>query len=211
MRIVFLIALLSFTGLEAGHAQPSLGVIEGSVWNLSGKPISGATVYAYNTDRMTGNFRRFTTVTNSHGAFALGDLPPGNYRVHAYKEADGYGDTFFYFFTTNNKSAWKNVQVTSGPAQNVKLELGPKCARLEISIKNGSEQPIKGGLSFWRAGQTGSPSYSTSVEPETSMLVPPVPFRFDVEAKGYETWHSRTFSPRSGEILKLAIQLKAVR
>jgi len=196
--------LLAVAGSVPAHDQQ--GVIEGSVRDLRGNPISGATVYAYNTARMTGRFIRLTTESQPDGSFVLHDVQPGSYRVHAYKETDGYADTFFAFFGTNNQNASKSVEVSAGRTTMVALALGPKYARLKVSIRNELGSPVGGELSF-RKVDDREPSYSEGVNAESELLVPPVPFRFEVLVNGYKPWRSELLKPRSGETIKMTVRL----
>lgn len=206
MKNVFFACLLSLLSFGVNCAQQPIGKIEGSVRDLDGHPMVSATVYAYDTAKVTGRFVRLTTISDSNGAFVLANLPPGNYRVHAYKEADGYADTFFLFFKPNSNRAWRNVQVHGPAPVKVVLELGPKCASLKISIRDERGNPIGGGLTFTRLDYSKA-VYSVGVNAESRILVPPVPLRFEVSAKGYESWESRILTLRPGDTAEFTVRL----
>ena len=206
MKSFVLSWFILLAGAGSTLAQESLGAIKGSVRDLRGNPVGGATVYAYDTARMAGGFIRLTTVSGSDGKFVLRRVPPGSYGVHAYKESEGYPDTFFAFFGTSNKKAWRTLHVLPAATVNVVLELGPKYARLKVSIRNELGVPVSGGLSFRKTGDS-TPSYSVGVNGESELLVPPVAFRFEVSANGYQTWQSKLLNLRSGETLEVTVRL----
>lgn len=202
MKVVFLSMFILFAFTPAS-AQETPGSIEGVIRDLSRAPVSDASVYAYDYY----NFRtRINTTADSNGRFVLRDLPPGTYSVHAYKESDGYPDTFFSFFDVGNHNAWRREQVQAGHMTNVDLELGPKYAVLKLSIMDKKGNPLGGSIDFTR-GKPGvsNPEFSTGYRPE--ILVPPVPFRFRIKAEGYRIWSSKLLSPRSGGIVSLTVRL----
>jgi hypothetical protein len=204
MKTVILSWFILLAGSVVAYGQQA--AIDGSVQDLRGNPISGATVYAYNTARMTGLFIRLETTSQSDGRFVLHEVAPGSYRVHAYKESDGYADTFFAFFGTNNKNAWKAVEVYAGRTTMVALTLGPKYASLKVSIRNEEGHPVGGEVSF-RKGDDRGPAYSVGVDADSELLVPAVPFRFEVAAEGYRPWQSGLLRPRSGATVKVTVRL----
>lgn len=205
MKIFFLSCLILLAVTGSGLAQVPPPSIEGSVRDLDGNPVSGATVYTYDGTRMSGRFIRITTLSNLTGGFAFTNLPPGSYGVHAYKETDGYADTFFVFFTMN-KNASRNVQVHDGHTATVALKLGPKFARLKVLIRDEPGSPVAGRLSFRKLHDPRA-TYSLSVNADSELLVPPVAFSFEVSADGYQSWQSRTLIPRSGETIKMTVHL----
>jgi Carboxypeptidase regulatory-like domain len=207
----FLIALyISLAAAGSVTAQEWVGTIEGSVRDLQGKPIEGATVYAYDTAHMSGRFERHTTVSHRSGAFSLPNLPAGEYRIHAYKPSEGYADTFFLFFTTENKKAWKTVRVSGGRTAVANLSVGPKYAKLKISIRNQFGVPLGGGLSFRKMGAP-SASYSIGVNADSELLVPPQAFEVEVITTDYEPWKSQVLNPRPEETINLTVRLKPSR
>jgi hypothetical protein len=206
MKIFILCSVILLASAGSVPAYGQQAEIEGSVRDLQGTPISGATVYAYNTARMTGRFIRLTTSSQSDGKFVIHDVAPGSYRVHAYKETDGYADTFFAFFGTNNKNAWRGVEVSKGHTTVVALVLGPKYGKLKVSIRNERDSPISGELSFRKVDDPAS-AYNLGVNADSEVLVPPVPFRFEVSAEGFRRWQSEILRPRPGETLKVTVHL----
>jgi hypothetical protein len=220
------LAFLFLPSLQSQQPKPqnNTGAIEGFVSDLNGRPIADAIVYAYPPT----NFRQeFATRTDANGQFVLKNLPPNNFVVHAYKESEGYADTFFSFFATYNKRAWQRANVEAGGVSHVDLTLGPKCAILKISIRDERGNPVESGgsLTFTRDDDPERP-YGTGVRADEDVLVPPVSFRLAVsqgyQAKTdaqeeYEEWHyekiengRKVFSlhPESGETVTVNVVLK---
>ncbi len=51
--------------------------VQGSVRDLTGKPLGGATVFARNIDRNSDSRRRITTISDSNGTFSCAvRMPP---------------------------------------------------------------------------------------------------------------------------------------
>ena len=200
---LFLIGLMC---CAFAHSKLTLaGTVEGSVRDLDGRPVTGAMVYASNI----GHRRGTTTISDSSGTFVLRNLKAGTYEVHAYKESAGYADTFFAFFGVNNKAV-KVVQVPEAGTSNIVLMIGPKCARLKLSINNEEGKPVDGELTLTRVSATNAP-YGIGVNSKSDTLLPPVLFRFEVRAKGYQLWRSGILRPRTGEALEVTVRLTRSR
>jgi|ERR1041385_7984714 hypothetical protein len=197
------VVLLAALSLQA-HGQES--AIAGTVHDLEGKPISGAVVYAYERARVIGRFVRLETRSKLDGQFLIKGVLPGSYQVHAYKEVDGYPDTFFAFFNTN-KNGWKDVEVSPSRVSNVALELGPKGAWLSVSIRDEAGNEVSGNLGFQKLNEN-NPSYSESVDPGSRVLVPPIAFRIIVTAPHFAKWQSEVLKPKSGETIPVYVRLK---
>ncbi len=215
--LVSLTALTLFSFQEVG--RPLRGTIKGVVRELNGGPIRGATVYAYYQD----NMRKRTTdvITDSNGKFVLSDLLPGVLYVRAYKENAGFPDTFFSFFDLkDNRKASQLVTVEAGKTSNeVVIELGPKYGTLRLSIQDEQGNPIDGSLKFVREDDPDHP-YWRGVNAVGDYLVPPVPFRLEIEAKGYQKWYyndgknrrdSNLIKLQSDETVSLMVRLKKSR
>jgi hypothetical protein len=202
-----LLSLIILLDLSPVRTQVGDGSIEGVIRDLSGAAVAKASVYAYDYY----NFRkRINTTADSDGRFVFRDVPSGTYIVHAYKENEGYPDTFFSFFDAGNHKAWRRVEVEAEQTTNANLELGPKYAVLKLSIKDEQGNSISGSLTFTRVDDPKRP-YGVGVTPNAELLVPPVPFRFQIEAKGYQIWQSKIIRPRSGETVSVTARLKRSR
>lgn len=205
MKAVILTLLILF-GFTPVSAQTEAGTIEGVVQTLKGIPIADASVYAIDLNNIR---RRFRATTSSDGRFVLHDVPPSTYSVHAYKESEEYADTFYSFFTTKNPDAWKQVEVEAKSVNSLVLKLS-KYATLKLSISDEQDAPVSGSLTFRRVDDPERP-YMAGVSPNMDILVPPVPFRFEIEAKGYEIWYSQLIKPRPGQKVSIRARLKRSR
>jgi hypothetical protein len=187
--------------------RTSTGNLEGVVHDLFHIAIVGANVYAVNANDMR---KRFEVVTGSNGKLFIGNLSPGTYELHAYKESAGYADTFYSFFAAENKNSWRWVRVTSEhTTAGVLLEIGPKCALLKLSIRDERGRPISGSLTFTRLDDVKRPySRGADLSGETEILLPSTRFRLDIQNIGCEVWHSGTMNPRPGENLSVIARLK---
>lgn len=219
IRFLGLALLLSLNLVSVQEARrQTLGMVEGIVRDLNGTAIPEASVYALNETEMR---KRITTTADSNGKFVLRNVPPGTFHIHAYKESAGYPDSFFSFFATSKK-AWQQVIVESGRTTGgIIIELGPKYATLKLSIHNESGEPVGSALTFTRTDDLQRPySRGSNGDGDTTLLVPPVPFRLKVEAKGYETWNyggesggtkNNLIELRSGETFSVEVRLKRSR
>jgi hypothetical protein len=199
--------------------NPARGTISGVVRGLNGMPVTGAKVYEYYQDNMRKRTAEVTT--DSNGRFVLDRLVPGVVYVRAYKESAGFPDTFFSFFDLkDNRKASQLVTVEAGKTfSEVVIELGPKYSTLKLSIQDEQGNPIGGSLKFTREDDPSRP-YWRGVNSEGAYLVPPLPFRLEIEAKGYQKWRyndgknrldSELIKLRSGETMSLTAHLKKTR
>ena len=204
MKPIFLGLFILIVAASSGSSQNASGTIEGMVRDLSGAPVTEATVYGSASNDMR---RRITTTSDSSGRFVFRDVQPGNYEIHAYKESAGYADTFFSFFANGNKKAWRMAKVEAGrTSEGIVLQLGPKYATLRLSIRDRLGNPVGGSVTFARVDDPKRP-YGVGINPSTEILVPPVPFRFEIVAQGYQTWHSKLISLRSGQTISVTARL----
>lgn len=208
MKRTFLSLILLIGVQFSAQAFNQGGTLEVYVRNLRGDPISEANVYAMASGHIRGRVPRFKTDVN--GVVLLKGLPAGDYEVHAYKESEGYADTFFAFFATSNKKAWQRVQVVPSKTTNVVLELGPKVAKLKLVVRNERGQTVGGSLLFSRLDNPAL-TLQMAITGDAIVLVPPVPFRFRFEAHGYQAWQSKILKPKPDETIELNIRLKSAK
>ena len=115
-----------------GQTPPRFGSIEGTVIDLDGKPVAGATVTAGG---------RLSTTSDSAGKFTLRDMPSGDALLYAHKESEGYPDHFFAFFNTGHP--WIRAKVEVGRVtQGVTIQLGEKAAYLNIKMTDEKGVPL---------------------------------------------------------------------
>lgn len=205
MTLLFLIA-----AGQSARAQEGMASIEGFVRDLSGKPITQATVYGYQVDDV---HHRISTTTDAGGKFLFKRVAPGQYNVHAYKESEGYADTMFSFFANGNKRAWRPVTAQANQkVKDINLTLGPKYAVLKISVRDQDGNPSGASLIFTRLDDPKRPyQRGGDLSGEVEMLVPAVPFRLRVERAGYKSWDSSVIRPQPGGIVSVSARLVATR
>ena len=110
-----------------------------------------------------------------------------------------------------NKKAWRQVEVEAGRVtEGLVLELGPKYGVLKLSIEDENGSAVGGSLTFTRLDDPKRP-YMIGSAPDMELLVPPVAFRFQIRAKGYQVWRSKVLKPRSGEMVRVNARLKRFR
>lgn len=197
------------------NAQPGQNApvtsVQGVVLDKDGNPIPAATVYGLPEQDMR---KPISTTSDDSGNFVLDGVPVGNVYMHAFKVADGYPDGFYAFFKTNER-AWVKVEVKPGQATTgVTIQLGPKAAHLKVAVTDENGKPVLGSFVFDRDEVPGP--FTTSAPTDGAILVPPVPFRFSVQADGYEIWHfggvkwrgkEGLINLKSGETFNISVQL----
>jgi protocatechuate 3,4-dioxygenase beta subunit len=142
MRLLFILIVLLGASIPAA-AFVGAGALEINVQDLNGKPVPQATVYAIYAERVGGRVPRFTA--DAEGRVGIRNLSPGTYEIHAFKESEGYPDTFFSFFINGNQKAWKVVDVYADRTTHVKLQLGPRYATLKLFVTDENGKPSGGG------------------------------------------------------------------
>src|SRR5256885_2954829 len=97
LRSLFLLSLvvassLAQTGTIDSRNHP-YGSIQGTVLTEEGLPVVGATVYLFSTGMSP------VTITGSAGEFVFQNVRVGNQKIIAYKEADGFPNTVWSFYS----------------------------------------------------------------------------------------------------------------
>ena len=116
-----LCAIVTLTGLCVAQISRVAGTIQGSVVDLTGSVVSGATV----TLRNTGTNQTRTISTNHEGAFRLGELPVGEYELRV--ESPGFSRY------VNNA-----IVVSIGAETRITVQLAPSTVKQQITV---SAQP----------------------------------------------------------------------
>jgi hypothetical protein len=168
---------------------PPVGSLAGTVVDESGAAVARATVYA-----IPEGLRRVMTQSDDSGKFTLKDLPPGNVRVYAYKDRDGYPDPFSWPVSIGREKARQAARIfkdktTSG----ITLVLGPKAPVLTGTLVDQvTGRPVRATITlnapddprlFYHAGALGQPDAAFRV------LAATTPFRMKATADGYQDWH----------------------
>lgn len=218
---VISLLLASMVSLGQTTETPHRGSVQGVVLDGVGKPLPGATVYALPEMDMLKQIR---ATTDAAGKFTVNDIPEGGVYLGAFKERDGYPYNFFSFFLMPGERRPDKVNVKAGETtKDVVIQLGAKAAYLSIKITDEHgmflDEGTHLGYVFTRPDIPANRGYyerGANLKGET-LMVPPVPFRLTVEAKGYETWHyggkgwqgqEGLITLKSGETLNLTIRLK---
>jgi len=211
--VLLLRATACFGQAPAVTAEAKLGIVEGIVVDVDGKPLPGATVTSY--VHAAGAARDVTQQdANGDGRFTM-QLPQGKVWLSAHKNSAGYPYAFFAFYLMPRQE-FPTVEIKSGETtKGVVVRVGVKAAHLNYEVVDEDRKPVLGGFIFSRLDQTEP--YSTSTLAKDDLLVPPAPFRATFEAKGYRPWHyggskwrgkEGVISLKSGEILKLTIRVQ---
>lgn len=191
------------------------GRVAGVVLDQSGIPLPNATVFIGTVARGP------STQTDGEGRFVLEGVPVGTVGLHAYKVSDGYPYDIFAFFTMPEEKE-PFVEVVSGQTvANVVIQLGARAAFLNLYITDEKGSPRDAELFFSRPdlGKTGNYERGAQSK-EESLMVPPVPFRLTVEARGFEPWHyggnewqtdKGLIRLKSGQNLNLSVHLRKAK
>jgi hypothetical protein len=210
--------LLSVATVCVGQAaQPTAevkwGTVEGVVLDSQGNPLPDATVTSYSQAKgVTRDVMQYQT--NAHGEFSL-RFPEGKVWLSAHKNSEEYPYAFFAFYLMP-KQVFPTVEVKAGAtAKGVVVRVGAKAAHLNYEAVNEDGRLVAGSFIFTRLDQ--AQSYNTGAPAKDDLLVPPMPFRAEFEAKGYKPWHyggdkwsekEGIISLKSGEVLNLTIHLQ---
>jgi hypothetical protein len=209
MRLLFILILLFGASVPAA-AFVVAGALEISIQDLNGKPVPEATVYAIYSERVGGRVPRYTA--DAEGKVSIRNLSPGTYEIHAFKESEGYPDTFFSFFINGNQKAWKVVDVYADRITYLKLQLGPKYATLKLFVTDENGKPSGGSMTFVRLDDPTRPyRRGGDLSGTVTMLVPSVPFRFDIQKDGYRVWRSKVIRLKSDEVFSMQVHLERSR
>jgi len=195
--------------LGLSQAQTTIPIpasIRGIVVGEEGKPLVGATVYAYSDLRT-----QVRALTDAEGKFTLIPAPTGEVYIDAFKESDGYPYNFFGFHKAIGEEIHKLDVQSGAQIQDVVIKLGPRAATLHLDITDAGGAAVTGTahLEFSRE-DNGSP-LKESINPNQTVLVPSlVPFRLTVTVVGYNAWKSQSITAQQGDTVEMAVRLSAV-
>lgn len=199
----------------------NFGAIEGHVYDVDGRPVPDATVYAERTDAIMTISP--SAVSDETGKFLIKDVTPGMYIVYGAKEKDGYPRTTsaFHYSDTNShpQISVSKQQVSS----NVIVRLGQKVPKLSLNILDSeTKKSLRSAQATLR--QVDNPDYLYSVTlsrlkgEEFEILAPTVSFTLEISAPGYADWKYRDLNqtPKAlrlapGEIRKMTIGLRRIK
>lgn len=185
-------------------AEKSSAAIKGIVTTSGGQPVSKAVLYASRLGNSEMLMRRNEVTTDDQGRFSLPNLPDGEYTIRAYKEAEGYPDLTFSFYTeAYNGVHWPHITIVNGTTvEDVIVQLAsPKCGRLLISVTDAeTDKKIRDAqVSLNHEGNPKTLLISGANRPDYSfnLLVPPdVAIDLKVSAPGYRDWNYNTDRPK---------------
>ncbi|MGO9131032.1 MAG: carboxypeptidase-like regulatory domain-containing protein [Bryobacteraceae bacterium] len=187
---------------------PGSGSVEGKVIDADGKPVAQANVYA---EPVPTPLRSLLNPVRSDddGRFRLRELQPGRYTVCAMKEQEGYPRPTIRFSAVGLPSP-PVVDVEGGRTTRVEVRVGPPRGRLRIHSREvQTGRPPSGvGLKFILADD---PNVWMSTGPgpdgDLQLLVPPVGFRVEASAPGYQPWRSEVLLVPLQTVRELSIGL----
>src|SRR5579863_6617733 len=210
-RPILISALMLGLGALAGAQQS--GTISGKVLDEKGRPVSGATVTATQTDNNDGIEK--SVQSDSSGNFAIGDLRWGKYAVIAEKPESGYPRTPAAFYGSGTQPV---LEISAGNASaSTKIVFRRKePAIVGTVIDDEASVPVAATFLLRHARE---PANALSLEQGSNyrILVPAgVRLTMEVSAQGYKTWYypgtndykkKTTFVVNSRQSLKINIRL----
>jgi hypothetical protein len=202
---------------------PGFGAISGVVFDEGGRPLMGATVYSRPSGQPS-NGRVKTVLTDKGGKFFLDKVPPGLNTVHAFKEEDGYPDTFFAFYVTDPRAV-PQVGVYQQQVADVAVQLGPKAAKMIIQVFDAdtNDQIESAAVELRRPGDPNAYVSLSCIPSEATrkceILIPPLPTNIKASKSGYDEQDvTGQLGPRTdvatlnpGETRHLAIRLRRTK
>jgi hypothetical protein len=205
--------------LRLGEGSPTAttGSIRGTVFGPGDEPLARAPVEA---NRDSDSSQRRLTTTTPAGTFIMDGVPPGTYRVWAWKGELGYtSDMASPFFNVPDREA-PVVTVSAGEVVPADIHLGPKNAHLHILITDQRGEAVKRAARLTISRPDVPETLEKEVLERAFIAVPPVPMRLSVEADGYADWHyggdkwqeaAGLLSAGPGDIVDIRVQLRPSR
>ena len=200
---------------ETVHADGDFR-IEGTVINVSGDSVAGATVFAELEGAKAKTIP--TAVSDNNGNFSLTIRELGQYTIYGSKEVDGYPLTVSGFHQPVSLDQIPKLNVTERKTvSNVILQLGDKAPTLEGVVKDDfNSEPVAASIVLRRADNPALVYRGSTHAMRPGKFNIPVsiwPFDVEVESPGYETWMSRHTQKESikltrGESRSLIINLR---
>jgi hypothetical protein len=188
--LLVLVAVASFAkSREMSQGDGPYGRIQGTVVSEEGAPVASAIVYLF------GNGSSPMTTTDPDGGFYFQRVPVGNQKIIAYKEAEGFPNAVWSFYSEayggkgiRSVHVYGNQRVTR-----VVINLGTKAGRLLIHVIDAeTKQPIKNAnVAMIHKGKPKTLFRSGSNRQDGfDVLIPPnIPIEIAVTAPDYQTWH----------------------
>jgi hypothetical protein len=176
---------LPYGFLWAAAERP--GIVRGIVVDDSGAPVAAVQVSIDLSDGLPKVAPVRMTETDKNGHFLIGNLEFGSYKVFAMKEAAGYPNTSFAFYS--NQIFATATLTAKEPAVDLILKVGPMAGITTGLVTDEKNIPINATFLLRRASDPDS-WISMSQRPEYRILVPPkTDVLLEVSAPGYKTWY----------------------
>lgn len=181
------LATLFCTTSQCQEAAPP-GAIHGTVLNEQGQPVAKVKVALARAYAKPIATLLPKVETDTDGRFSFPRLELGTYGLSTEKESDGYPNTRMDLYKSGPA-----VQVTldaNDPVKNVTLRIGPKCGKLNASIRNAvtGDPPQDAAIRIW--DRNNERHWVATML--TSKHEVPVPANTDVgitvTAPGYRAW-----------------------
>lgn len=208
---VGMIGLVSFVSVAA--AQQS-GTIRGMVSDEKGKPVSGATVYATQTDSNDGNEK--SALTDDRGGFVVSGLNWGKYLVTAEKIEAGYPRTPSKFYGGRAPLVAQEIS-QKNPVARVKIVFGGKVPAITGAvIDDEASVPISATFLFRYASDPANLLVVETPSNYRILLPAGIGMTLEVSSPNHKTWYypgtndaakKTTLQLSPGQELKLNIRL----
>lgn len=187
-RINTIIVLLSVCLFVSTSAAQYPGSVRGTVIDQTGAPVTGAQVMVDTFDERPKSKTLRVVETDHSGHFSVSDLELGVYKIFAMKEASGYPNTAFAFYS-NHIFSTANLTANT-PAIELVLKIGPPAGVIEgLVVDSSTNAPIDATFILRRAA---SPDNWVSIAQRSKyrILVPSATdITFEVVAPSYKTWY----------------------
>jgi hypothetical protein len=186
MKLVTARILLMYLLCCFAEAQ-DLGTVKGIVLDVAAKGVEGAQVIVDPSDGRPRGTALRTVETDAEGRFLMEKLAYGSYKVFARKDASGYPDTSFAFYSNH---VFPTVTLTArAPTADITLNVGPPAGAMSGSVTDAvTRVPVPAAFLLRRTLDPGN-WISMSQKSVYRVLVPPsVEVSVEVSAPGYKTW-----------------------
>lgn len=125
--------------------------------DAEGQPVGGGQV---TLDKVgsSGSVLLPVGTTDEHGEFSFSELTPGEYRVNASKEEDGYPNTRFELYSTGVESVPRVTVYAGQVTSDVVVRFGPKAPKIVGKVVDAETgEPLENAIIvISRLGEPGS-------------------------------------------------------
>lgn len=192
-----------------GESGPAFGAIEGVVVDAEGRRVAGALVEPHPDSKAATADTLPVARADAEGRFFLDGLAPGEHKIFASKEEDGYPSADYAFFLQGERSlprvSVQNKRVTEG----VVIRMGPKAGRLVARVVDADTgAPVEGVQVVIARADDPDIYASFGVDAVTGgfdHLIPALPLTLTATAPGYRDWHyGEDGTKTKAQVLKLS-------